>query len=611
MPLRRGVGIAVIAVAAGLCAPATAGAAADWESLAGRASRPWPFLQRGDGQFPDYVTKLAPGGHRDRYGTPMLGFALVQRGVHARDPRMAKAGLQAIDHAITHPSRAATQIFENLALSSAYNVVRGPLRTSPTFQRMRGRWERRLRRIADHRLSRTQHYSNWDLVESVTILELSRSGLQSSVPGSVLASRSRYRELARYVIDRKIPAAIRDYQREDARVGTLTMVSDPPHNPLSYQALSLGLLSRAVAILGVDEAANARRLLEEGVRASWALAAPDGDVSYFGRSQAQAWTLTMTAYGAVTVATLPGTSDIDAARYRALAERVLDRFGRLHVGGRYGMWITPSLRRGLRASLPGLDRYAAAVPYTGLALAALNWTIGRQGRLRVPAGKLAADEVGHYGLSRGKSTFAVVRRPNVWYAVKAGPGVMSGGKGLLFARDIRYDAGVHALKTIRSDGSWDDVMRLRPKTQVRVDSAGPWLIRGGSRGRPFGGRMDIDPNANLTFAGSGFRANTGRWVRRGVVIRHEPVGCGVRMVVPRRPGDGFEYSVFFRRRPNVAPLRVVDREQDVRFSQAARVSFEGGYTSGIDPRLLRVRLRFAPAAAGELAITICRTPGGG
>ena len=607
MRIKRGRAIGFAASLGVLLAPAQA-AAAEWESLARTASRPWAFLQRDDGQFPDYVTSLAPGGHRDRYGTPMLGFALVQRGVHARDPRMAKAGLQAIDHAITNPSRAATRIFENLAVASAYNVTRGSLRASPTFQRMRGRWEQRLRSIADHRLSRTRHYSNWDLVESVTILELARSGLRSSVPGSVLASRSRYRELARYVIDRKIPAAIREYKREDPRVGTLTMVSDPPHNPLSYQALSLGLLARAVAILGVDEAANARRLLEEGVRASWALAAPDGDVSYFGRSQAQAWTLTMTAYGAVTVATLPGTSAADAARYRALADRVLERFGRLHVGGRYGMWITPSLRRGLRASIPGLDRYAAAVPYTGLALAGLNWAIGREGRLRVPAGKLAADEVGHYSLSRGKSTFAVVRRPNVWYAVKAGPGVMSGGKGLIFARDIRYDAGVHALKAVRSDGSWADVMRLRPKTQSRVDSAGPWLIRGARRGRPFGGRMELDPNANLTFAGSGFRANTGRWVRRGVVIRHEPTGCGVRIVVPRRAGDGFEYSVFFRRRPNIAPQRVVDREQDVRMSQPARVSVEGGYTSGIDPRLVRVRMKFAPAAAQELAITICRTP---
>ena len=84
----------------------------------------------------------------------------------------------------------------------------------------------------------------------------------------------------------------------------------------------------------------------------------------------------------------------------------------------------------------------------------------------------------------------------------------------------------------------------------------------------------------------------------------------MRLVVPTRPGDRFEYSVFFRRGasgPRRAPGRVFDADQSVTFDRPAHVVFERRrYSSGNDPELVRVRLRFMPASGAPIGITICR-----
>lgn len=50
---------------------------------------------------------------------------------------------------------------------------------------------------------------------------------------------------------------------------------------------------------------------------------------------------------------------------------------------------------------------------------------------------------------------------------------------------------------------------------------------------------------------------------------------------------------------------MTDGRQTVRFDARASVAFETGYASGLDARLTRARIRFAPARGGTIAITIC------
>src|SRR4051794_28452976 len=123
------------AVAAGaltalaLAAPATTEAAADasseWRDLARTMTAPWPGLQRADGSFRDYVVAADPhGAPRDPYGRSFMGLALLQAGLRDGNDRQVTAGLKAIGQAAAHPVIRQRIVFENLALSTAYNVAR-------------------------------------------------------------------------------------------------------------------------------------------------------------------------------------------------------------------------------------------------------------------------------------------------------------------------------------------------------------------------------------------------------------------------------------------------------------------------------------------------------
>ncbi|MDP8943734.1 MAG: hypothetical protein M3N16_06420, partial [Actinomycetota bacterium] len=354
-----------------LGASAATAAAADVAGLARSVARPWPDLQRADGSFPDEVAEIAREP-RDPYGNAMLGYALLDHGLREGDEQSISSALRAVGYAIRHPDVGHRAIFEDLPLASAYNLARARLADDPRFTALRADWEARLRRIRLVGIGGPRPYFNWYLVEAVAILELLRTGIDPGAEsGSVLAQPAESARVVEDLINRELPATVRRYTRDDLRAGPLTIVSDPPHNPPAYHAFSLGLLARGLELLGPRASTASRDLLDRAVRASWALAAPDGDLAYFGRSQEQSWALAMTAYGAETAARLPGIAAEQAARYTAVSERVLGRLRELHLDDR-GLSITPALRRDLANGVRGLDGYVSASAYGGLTLVGLN-----------------------------------------------------------------------------------------------------------------------------------------------------------------------------------------------------------------------------------------------
>jgi hypothetical protein len=100
-----------------------------------------------------------------------------------------------------------------------------------------------------------------------------------------------------------------------------------------------------------------------------------------------------------------------------------------------------------------------------------------------------------------------------------------------------------------------------------------------------------------------------RWLRRDVRFRYEPVSCGVRLTFPTRAGDTLEYSAFMRgtkRDVSLATGMVTDATQQITTNPAPQaVSFEGGYASAADPRLVRARMRFQPQTAQDVSVTVC------
>jgi hypothetical protein len=196
-----------------------------------------------------------------------------------------------------------------------------------------------------------------------------------------------------------------------------------------------------------------------------------------------------------------------------------------------------------------------------------------------------------------------VRRGNTWFAVRAGPSLKR------FPGDLRYDAGLVALKRRDFGDPWYDVLPLRPHTWGGADSAGPVLIRGGERAFPVGRKLGVRGGV-VTLRGA-YRTAGGRRLRRGARLRYAPTRCGVRVTWWARRGDRFEYSAFARahnRRPVVSRWRISDWVQRVSARpRPGKVSVDRRvYWSATDPRLRRARMRWRVRRAGRLSVTTCR-----
>lgn len=568
-------------------------------ALAREMAEPWPRLQLEEGTFPDYLHGDRPP-RSTRYGEAVLGYALMQTGLRENDEDAVDAGLAGLNWFIgrrdlqrDHPS-----VFANAFVASAYNLARRRLDDHPGFAAARPAWERWLSRATLLWLPDTGRYGNKYLVEAVAVLELLRSGLESDVAGSILAERDLSRRRAERLLNLRVP---RMAQREGFAIAreTAFVLSDPnAGSPLAYHGLSLGVYARCLDLLGASASGAARETLRQVAHCSWAIAAPDGDLAYFGRSQEQAWSPALTAYGALSAAAIAPPAA--AQRLRGLAARAVERLRRAHGAGPKGCFITPSLRPDYRGT-HGLDSYAAAIGYSGLTLTALNWAIDRFGD-RVPD---AADDAPpsrratyHFRTASPRNEFTVVRAGH-WFAVKSAASAR--------AQDLRYDFGLVALKVRDDAGEWRDVLPPRPKTKVGPDSAGPVLRRSRGVGLPEAESVSVARDGTLTLEG-GFRTVSGQWLRRGVRFRFQPLDTGVRLIFPTEPGDRIKYSVFFRDhgdQPQVQDDRVFDDEQLVTFDPPAEVALDSEpYASGTDARLVRANIFFPESDGGAVRITV-------
>jgi hypothetical protein len=514
-------------------------------------------------------------------------------------------------------------VFEILALAGGYNIAREHAADEPLFRDNRAAWERFLKAVPLIRVPATTHYGNHWLVESVEIRELLATGLRSERPTAVLGGqRDAADRLSRDLVNERIPAMARA-EAVRAPGGRAFILSDPPDNPLAYQGLSLGFYARALELLGDDASEAARRTLTETARASLLLAAPDGDIAYFGRNQEQAWALAGTVYGAYYAATLDESPPEEDAQLRELARRALGRLRREHGVTHWGLEITPSVARSRWTPAAGLDSGAGGPSFGGLVLALLEW--GHEESQPPPDGTtIPADRNLRTKLSHAESRFAVLRRGPVWTVIRP---TISGK----YPYDVRYDFGVVALKVLR-DGRWTDVVRHRPFTAGDPDSAGPVLRTGGVTAFPFGSEVGVAPDGSVTMRGGWRLAPTrtkrvvatlpdgglvralgsipGAPVRTGVVFRFDPTACGVRLTFPVRAGDTIEYSSFLTPRGlRTGPRLLADAFGTTRFDRAGSIATEDGLASGVDPALVRARATFAGLSPGAMSVTHCAADG--
>lgn len=597
----------VAASASGSAGPYARAAAVPerWDTLSRGIAAAWPSEQDGNGRYRDYTDRF----YRDeyaytRYGDSMLGYALIQSGIRDDDPALVASGLRGIGWVLDRPKNFHKRgsVFEYMAMASAYNLANAELADDAGFKAIRSRWEswlRTLRPISTiYRRPKTSRYSNHYLIEAIAVLELLKSGLSSSRPGAILGGkRGEIRSLTLRLLNKDVPKM----DAADAvRVrGQRTFVfSDPPDQPPAYHGFSAGFYARALDLLGRDASSAALRTLRDVVNASVELTAPDGDNSYFGRGQEDVWSLSASALGAEAAAKLPGSGASRDTRFHAVTERVLARMETAYGNGPDGLWVTPAFRQNVRGGVRGTDASTGAPSFAGVALVTLNWALEDMADAGSrPLGRLGADTNGAVQLSLRRARFAVVRRGSLWYAVRRTGSTRA-------AKDMRNDFGLVALKRRADDGTWEDVLRVRPRTASRPDSVGPVLRSGGGPYFPEGRSISTTKGGVITIGG-GFRTASGRIVRRGGRFVFRPVGCGVKLTWKTSRGDRFEYSVFFRGRPDVDARTITGEGQKVTLSAPAAVSVGSGYASGSDASLYRARMRFKVSSGKPLSVTVC------
>jgi len=577
--------VAVAASADRLAASADASRAARAEAALQLAA-PWPRLQARDGHFRDYLK----ADRSSRYGDAVLGYGLLLTGVRNRDRRLARAGIRGVTAASRRlPHGSATRSFETWGVAAAYNVARARLRHWVSARRAMRRWAWWLRRQYPTWTQARHYYDNKQLVDAVAILELERTGLRSRIPGALIGGgRRAARARAVSLVNRAVPAMVSASVRRDPRSNPV--LSDPPSNPVAYHSLSYAMYARALRLLGRRASWRARAVLRELGGTSWRLAAPDGDVAYWGRSMGQIWSLPGTAYGLAVTARERSSRQVSDRRYYALARRALRRLRDYGVGPR-GEWTTLSLRKDFLPARASLDSYARATESAGLAIVYLNWAIPLLPPSLGP-GETPAEGRGRATIGSGAGRFATVRFGGIWYAAR------QNGSG-----NLRYDFGPVAVKRL-TPGGWRDVIPLRP---VGGGSAGPVLVTPrGQRGVAMGTSMRSGPDGALLLSVT-FVAR-GRTLRRLVRLEIRPIGCGVALTVSGRAGDRYEFSAFFPSGSlTVAGNRVTGAGQAAATDRAARIRLgKQVYASASDARLRRARFLVGPLQRPQTTtFTVC------
>ena len=568
-------------------------------AMAKRIAKPWHHgRQYDDGRFKDEV------GGESAYGEAVLGYSLIDIGLREHDSRLVTVGLRAMHYATNRYSSAngAISVFQNMAVGFTYRLAQKKLRDDERWARIRPTVESFIRRQPLVRLAPSpDHFANHLLVESITTFNYLRSGLTSSDYRAIVGPyRYDHNRWAEDFIQRGVPHLLAPDVRRSNGDNTL-LLSDPPDKPLAYQGLSIGLYAKAMEMLGSRAGESSYFALRRALEASWQLTAPDGDMSYIGRNQQEAWTLAATAYGARVAETVPGTSSARAQRYEGLALRAMKRLNDVHVGGPGGIYPVPATRIDPKRSADGID-HGGYAPYGGLALMFLNMLADTASPPHSDSADLFSDDGGTAILGQHLSLFATERLGPLWMAVRAGP---SSDR----PTDIRYDGGLMRAKLKTADGGWFDLIPTRPRLPLHGnDSAGPLIIRDGSGTAVF----DADRIRRRGKDGIGmvgpFRALRGDPdVRRFADERFRPIDCGVQVAFPVRDDDVVEYSVFLRNTGHVERDggKVSSDGTTVSADPKPRIVLKGGYRSATDPEVVRARLRWSSHESQRIRVRIC------
>jgi hypothetical protein len=433
------------------------------DSLADDVTARWALLQRTDGRFPDPVA-----GNGEDYGTAMLGLAMARRGAERGDRELVRGGLAAILAVVERPTNGA---FEPLVLADVYRWGTTVLAQSSGVSDLWPPAEARLRAdlvarppageatVASRCLADAACWNNLKLVGALAGTVMQRTGLTSQASGAILADPA----LATNVLNTVgvvVPGHTGDAVDRHGAAALLGggVLSDPPRDPLAYHVLSTVLLGRLVDELGAAAPLPASRALQRANRALLLLAAPNGDLSWWGRGQGQMWVHAVAAEAAARAALRTPVRGSLRGRYLALAAAELARLRDGYGVGAYGLPLIPGATDAAALGARSVDSYATTRGYNGLALDALDRTTGLLAGLEGNATTVSAVRDGSVRSPR-QAGIATITRRGIWVAISGRPRAIN---------DARYGSGLLALQAQAANGAWTDRIPGRPSSPART-----------------------------------------------------------------------------------------------------------------------------------------------
>ncbi|MBI2691434.1 MAG: hypothetical protein HYX29_05775 [Solirubrobacterales bacterium] len=502
--------------------------------------KPWLDTQTKNGNF------NRPSGTPaiDGYGNAGIAYGMLQEAARTGDMTYLKSAMRTFSW-ITRTRQPMNGVFYQMFSASAYNFARANFAGRPEFKRIRVAWANQLRRFPYQRgvLGSRYHY-NKNLVEALEVIELYNSGLRGNARNAILRDRKLALRRALRLIDRLIPARVKNYTQS---VGpgqgwpfttTVADMSDPPANPPAYNAFVAGVYARAYQQLAPGLRTERMRLTSETlIRGVIARTAPDGDIAFDGRSQEQAWALSLAGYAAWSASSFATGTEREI--FLAFVRRVVKRLENVHVtsASSFGFVLTPAAGCCDKQDMPpGQDRYYDVAKYSGLTAMTMGWALQKRPQdWQSGPDAIPTDSASNFVYTAGDGRFIQHRGANIYWFMRMQSDYF----------DARSDMGVAVMKVRNANGTWTDVVPPRPYTgghQKAADPASPCLVyrKGCAYLELRGGAADA--GGGFTFSAI-WRTARGTLVRRGTATVTPNVD-GLKLTWDARAGDVFNFNNF-------------------------------------------------------------------
>lgn len=386
----------------------------------------WSAYQQPDGSIADGGPQNRPVG----YGLSMFSYAQLRSGLRRGDAAMVSRALSA---ARLQAQRNNRTPFDLWALAALYEYAEQHLTEDTEWAQTRETLRAYFAAQTTARplnggsgcSAQNDCYSNWDLIFAAALARMQRLGL---------APQGANEQIGR-TLQRAARAA--GPQASSGLVsGGLSVLSDPTHHqPLAYHWMSL------VQLLDLRASGISDAWLDQQIRASLnyglAAAAPNGNLSYYGRSNQQVWV------SAASLLVAAREQNVRPQSMRALGGYAFANLNGYRLGdGRLA--LTPAMLR--TWSYRGVDSYAGMGVYNGLTLFLLTQAADLLGQAPLGGAALPSQRPGGMRDLRGSG---LITRTSAgwWFALQTQ--ARQPGRAL----DLRLQTGLIAAQR-RIGKSW-------------------------------------------------------------------------------------------------------------------------------------------------------------